>query len=161
MKSWRPSVSGASWSEINTYIHFVSRREQRCSCPCSLISSRNSSRLSDKLWCNRNITQNSWIQCLEVGEGTTWLIQNIKNVDKLDSQNVLNWPDEVAYPLALCWLLVVQRRFICEGFSQGADVDWSWLSIRLKSHFISYVIISSIWLKSFWLELQLYCLHGN
>lgn len=61
--------SSASWSEIDTYIHFVSRREQRCSCPCSLISSRNCSSLSDKLWCKRNITQYSWIQCLRVKGG--------------------------------------------------------------------------------------------
>lgn len=60
----------ASWPEINTYIHLVSRREQRCSCPCSLIRSRNSSRLSDKLRSDRNITQNSWIQCLEVRDDT-------------------------------------------------------------------------------------------
>lgn len=71
-----PNVSAASWSEINTYIHLVSRREQRSSCPCSLMSSRNCSRLSDKLWCNRNITQNSWIQCLEIRDDTIWVIQN-------------------------------------------------------------------------------------
>lgn len=82
-------MSVASWSEINTYIHFVSRSEQRGSCPCSLIISRNSSRLSDKLWCNRNIIQNSWIQCLEVREHTMSLKQNIK-LEKDICVSVLN-----------------------------------------------------------------------
>lgn len=30
--------------------------------------------------------------------------------------HVLNWPDEVAYPLALRWLLIVHRYFKCKGF---------------------------------------------
>lgn len=74
----------ASWSEISTYIHLVSRREQRCSCPCSRISSRNWSKLSDKLWCNRNITQNSWIQCLMVRDKTVFILSKSKQL-KLNS----------------------------------------------------------------------------
>lgn len=111
-----PNVSVASWSEINTYIHLVSRSEQRRSCPCSLISSRNWSRLSDKLRSNRNIIQNSWIQCLEVRDDTVWLIQNAQLMLSLwQCVSVLDWPDEVTYPLALCWLLIVQRCFECKA----------------------------------------------
>lgn len=110
-------MSVASWSEINTYIHLVSRSEQRCSCPCSLISSRNSSRLSDKLWFNRNITQNSWIQCLGGGSGRHHVTdtEDTIKVRLLKCVRRLNWPDEEAYPLALCRLLVVQSYFKCKG----------------------------------------------
>lgn len=99
-----------SWSEINTYIHLVSRREQRCSCPCSLIRSRNSSSLSDKLWCNRNIIQNSWIQCLVVRKNP---YKKSEAEDKCHLLDLSLSPYKVTYLLTLGWLLIIHCCFKC------------------------------------------------